>query len=89
MLKQKKSVTVKTVFAMFLAVVLCFGMLSAVSGGTCVVKAEDYTWVDGTTVDAPEKGTAYYFDFTTGSDWATNGATFGLITMNQGTKHGL
>ncbi len=83
MLKQKK------IWAALLIVLLCVGMLPASLGGAAVVKAEEYDWVDGTSVDTPEKGKAYYFDFSTGEQWATDGATFGLITMNQGTKHGL
>ncbi len=91
MLKGRRIVNMKKILAALLALVLCFGMLPGSFFGAIVVKAEgEYTWVDGTTVDTPDKGTAYYFNFTDSSiAWATNGATYGLITMNSGPSNGL
>lgn len=91
MLKERRFVNMKRVLAVLLTMVMCLGLLPGSFFEAVVVKAaEEYTWVDGTTVDTPVKGTAYYFNFTDNSiAWATNGAVYGLITMNSGPSNGL
>ena len=49
-------------------------------GGLFSVKAADITWVDGTTVDTPEKGKGYTFDFATTNTYVTAG-NYGLMNF--------
>ena len=46
------------------------------------------TWVDGSTVETAEKGTAYYFDLASTQTYATAG-TYGLMTVATGSKNAL
>lgn len=56
-------------------------------GGLFSVKAADITWVDGTTVDTPEKGKGYTFDFATTNTYVTAG-TYGLMSFATGPRNG-
>ena len=66
--------------AIVLSICMLFGLLPVdMLGGVLEVKAEETTWVDGTTVSEAVKGQKYYFDYT--QDTLTAEGTYGLLTV--------
>jgi hypothetical protein len=63
--------------------------LESGNAGISLLSSEDeLTWVDGSTVDTPVKGTGYYFDMASTKTYAAEG-TYGLMTVSAGSKNGL
>lgn len=73
--------------AIVLAGVLSFGMLSAVPEGVFVLGAKAEETADGYTVDTPEAGVTYTFDFIEKNVVSSNQGTYGLFSFDAGNSH--